>query len=297
MKWRWHSNTESADAGIISVLAIVETLIAMCLFGWILSLYGQFPLTLACCIVPFILLRTEESTELALNWAKRVHIWIDRKDRAWHGISESGQPNSSSPRRGSDSSLLENPWTQLEGQLEELSNLQLTGCAVASLYVTVFLLKCGDEILPFCALLGCIVGAVCTMPFKIAATLVTVMRQPMKSIAAISDNWLRIVACVDVVHPPELLPGLVRRLREDRPSDFVFHEFITQFYLGVLDLARQMKVIRRSSLMARVATLVVAPLFAWLLITFLAFTVPAWIYRVSLKGISLVLFPVIWAVR
>ena len=63
--WVWFSTEETAEAGKTSVLAIIETLGAMAAYAWIAWEYGTLHLTIAACVAPFLLLRTEESTRLA----------------------------------------------------------------------------------------------------------------------------------------------------------------------------------------------------------------------------------------
>ena len=66
-RWVWFSTEETAEAGKTSVLAVVETLCAMAPYAWIAWEYGTLHLTIAACVAPFLLLRTEESTRLARN--------------------------------------------------------------------------------------------------------------------------------------------------------------------------------------------------------------------------------------
>ena len=63
--WVWLSTEETAEAGKTSVLAIVETLGAMAVYAWVAWNYGTLHLTIAACVAPFLLLRTQESTRLA----------------------------------------------------------------------------------------------------------------------------------------------------------------------------------------------------------------------------------------
>ncbi|MEM9670853.1 MAG: hypothetical protein AAF950_18240 [Pseudomonadota bacterium] len=68
--FHWTSTHETADRGEISVLAIVETLIAMAIslgIAW----YSEtiLHIVVGACVAPLLLLRTEESTELGLRLA------------------------------------------------------------------------------------------------------------------------------------------------------------------------------------------------------------------------------------
>lgn len=70
--WRWWSTPESVEALTVSVLAIVETLAAVAIYAWIAVEFGTLHLTISCCIAPFLLLRTPESTKRGLGWGLKL---------------------------------------------------------------------------------------------------------------------------------------------------------------------------------------------------------------------------------
>lgn len=70
--FRWHSTPESSDAGEPSALAIVETLAAVSISFWIAWRWGTVQhIAIGACVAPLLLLRTEESQELALRWVEK----------------------------------------------------------------------------------------------------------------------------------------------------------------------------------------------------------------------------------
>jgi hypothetical protein len=77
---RWFSTVESADNLEFSVLAAVESLAAVCLSLW-LAWYFQTAthILAAACLAPFLLLRTEESTERGLRWFECISLYTSRQ--------------------------------------------------------------------------------------------------------------------------------------------------------------------------------------------------------------------------
>ena len=80
--WHWWGTRGSADRGTISVLALVETLVASSIYAFIALRYGTLHLTLSACLAPLLLLRTPESQRLGLTYAghplKWLRAWLDR---------------------------------------------------------------------------------------------------------------------------------------------------------------------------------------------------------------------------
>ena len=75
---RWISDRQSAENSEITVLSIIETLLA----GIIVYLFYRWTNTLwhigiAACLAPFLLLGTSRSTELSLRTAEAVYRFVD----------------------------------------------------------------------------------------------------------------------------------------------------------------------------------------------------------------------------
>lgn len=74
---RLTSNKESVAHGEVSILAIVETLLAMALVFYLSSHFNTMRwLAVAMCFSPLLLLRTEESSKLGLEWYKLYGNWV-----------------------------------------------------------------------------------------------------------------------------------------------------------------------------------------------------------------------------
>jgi len=70
---RWVSSKESVAKGEVSVLAIVETLCAIALVFYLSSHFNTLRwLAIAMCVSPLLLLRTEVSTRLAIDWFDQI---------------------------------------------------------------------------------------------------------------------------------------------------------------------------------------------------------------------------------
>lgn len=66
----WHNASPSAHT--ISVLAVLETLVAIGIYAYIAFNFGTLHLTVSAMIAPLLLLRTERSTEIGLQLMERV---------------------------------------------------------------------------------------------------------------------------------------------------------------------------------------------------------------------------------
>ncbi len=65
----WVSSGESVKKGEPTVLAIVETVLAVALYWWIAWYYDtHIHLLVSICVAPFLLLRSQKSTELGATW-------------------------------------------------------------------------------------------------------------------------------------------------------------------------------------------------------------------------------------
>ena len=71
-RWVWFSTPASVDAEKISVLAVLETLLAIGLtIGLAIHFETLTYIAITACIAPFMLLRTPESTEMGVDWFAR----------------------------------------------------------------------------------------------------------------------------------------------------------------------------------------------------------------------------------
>jgi hypothetical protein len=72
------SNKESVARGEVSILAIVETLLAMALAFYLSRHFNTLRwLAVAMCFSPLLLLRTEASARLGIAWFERSQKWAN----------------------------------------------------------------------------------------------------------------------------------------------------------------------------------------------------------------------------
>ncbi len=87
-KWCWWSTRGSIDNDVLSVMAVVETVVAVAGY-WIAALYFDIwlPMTISLLVAPLVLLRSEESVTLGVRWflAWQARAWDD--DRAYAALS------------------------------------------------------------------------------------------------------------------------------------------------------------------------------------------------------------------
>lgn len=77
--WVWHATVESRAAGKVSVLACVETLLAVVLYWWIAIRWDtHWHLLSSVFIAPLLLLRSPESIELGVRWFLKVKVGKDK---------------------------------------------------------------------------------------------------------------------------------------------------------------------------------------------------------------------------
>ena len=164
---RWCSTRESIEKGEVSVLAIVETLLAVALLVtlslWLNTIQW---LAGAVCIAPLLLLRTEDSTRRGLVWwnvLQKVHWFV-------HLVAICGF-------------LSIAPVIWLYGWWSILILIFFGGTVVAFVLFPAFLL------------------------IRIGATTLSVVRHPIQSCATIPGNWRRIVLATDTATAPEYIPG------------------------------------------------------------------------------------------
>jgi hypothetical protein len=70
--WSWWSGGRSADAGVVSVLALAETVAAMSVYAFVAIRWGTLHLTVSACAAPLLLLRTRRSVDLGRSILVRI---------------------------------------------------------------------------------------------------------------------------------------------------------------------------------------------------------------------------------
>jgi hypothetical protein len=163
------SDRESVARGEVSILAIVETLLAIALVFYLSAHFNTLRwLAVAMCVSPLLLLRTEESTRLAI-------VWFDRswRDNIWV------------PRRFDDLQLLIN---RTAGPKRLLLAFALLLCY-----------------LPFGFIQG-VISMFTPSVIRIAATIAVSLRHPLMALRAVPKNWFRVTLGTDINFPLEMVP-------------------------------------------------------------------------------------------
>lgn len=172
-----HSNTESFRKNQISVLAIIETIIAIAISLWILLDYGYVRhIVIASFIAPLLLTRTDQSslqTFLAIGKVGSFVLGnIVSLGNRWHAA------------------------TSAKGLI--FACLRLLTLLVVSF-------------------VGISLVALCCVVLKIGIGIRNIFERPIDALAVIPNNWRKIVLCTDSMKFPEFIPGtdiLVSKLRD-----------------------------------------------------------------------------------
>lgn len=128
-------------------------------------------------------------------------------------------------------------------------------------------------------IIGIVIAASCA---KIIATFISFVKCPYVCISSIPQNWMRYFGCLDFKHPIEVLPGYFEIANKQMNVKkghgiFVPMKTVSQVYRAIPKGSNQWNV-----------ALLLAP------ITFMILVIPAIVYRLSIKGCSLIYLPLIW---
>ncbi len=167
-RMRLHATRESCDHGEVTVLALVETVLAVALLValsvWFDTVHW---LAWACLLAPLLLLRTEEAVHRELRWGN----WLFARKQRFFG-----------PIIG--------------------SALLVFGVAVWIAHGWSILL-----LFPFNGVLLAFGSAPIHFVIRFTATLIAVVQHPLRSLAALPGNWRRVVLATDSGLDPKLPPG------------------------------------------------------------------------------------------
>jgi hypothetical protein len=252
--WLWRGTQGSADKGLISLLALIETLVATAVSASIALHYGTHYLLVSACIAPLLLLRTPASQELGLRWGLQVVHW------AWDRILILFDK-------------LPDPSIKRIKRIHPVLRLPLhTVILVPGIILSIS---------------GLTTSALLTLGVRFLATFVAFCKTPFRCLEAIPVNWWRNIACIDMTHMPEPLPGLEQAI--DAPE---FSKFRNAY---MLHPGRTLKLILgkardedEDSFTLWILQWLTAALFILLI------ALPAWLYRWSLKGTFLLYSPLVW---
>lgn len=165
---RLHATRESCDQGEITILAVVETVLAVALLIT-LSLWFDTThwLSGACLLAPLVLLRTEDSVQRGLRMLPSF-----RNKRI---------------------------------VFQSIISLSISAAAGAAIKIsTWWAILC---LLPFTAVAFAVSVYPHLFVIRFAAAFISVIKHPLQSLSAIPGNWRRVVLATDGFLDPEFLPG------------------------------------------------------------------------------------------
>jgi hypothetical protein len=283
--FRWYSTVESAENLEFSVLAVLESVGAVTLSLWLAWHFQTYThLMVAIVIAPLLLLRTDESVELGLRWYGGFLEFMSGGDEErmmiffsliglififllWFIIPFYSWLLITLIFVFSRLLLFTEAIYQLLDKLEGLGGRLVL--LVFVLLVLVFGVVTAGEIV------------VVSLIIKFAATTFTCFQQLLQQrsgncLHVIPLNWYRIVLATDMVHPPELLPGI--ELPKYQVLTGEFSEFLCSEWIG--------KLITQSDVFGKMFR-VINGIFLFL---------PALLYRWSLKSSALFYLPFLWII-
>jgi hypothetical protein len=255
--WAWSSRGRSADEGVISVLGIVETILAMSIYLLIARELGTLHLTIASILAPLLLLRTERSVALGAEMVNRLTGRLGLVERI---MSAAAWPLFRDALTWVASRRIFRPvvfrWTEpvvTLGLFLVLGPLSVLWFAFRVIFILFVVMAV----------------AIAAPVIRFIATAVPAVASPLVAIRAIPKNWFRNVACVDFLQAPESVPGVAARPEDD----LILHLFSHPTLRGEGPM--------------RIAS--------WPLL--MPVLIPAVLYRWSLKGTAIVWSPLMWIVR
>lgn len=239
----------------------------MTLYALGAALFGTAHLTFAAAVAPLFLLRSKHSIEFALRH------------------TTSNRTASLSPSPGLESSIVQT----------YLALIALAGVFALLLPIILYKGKPPLDIQGFATTLAFLTVAVSILValtvytlapvfMRIIATLNGLLASPAATVKGIPGNWWSQVLCLDSLHPPEVLPGSIDY---ERRQGYVSELQPFRFVLEKL----RIRLVGESLISWKRVS---APIYFALLAPYLLAAIPAYIYRFSLKGTSLLLAPMIW---
>jgi len=112
---------------------------------------------------------------------------------------------------------------------------------------------------------------------KVAATVVSCVRNPLRTLKAIPSNWARQVFCIDLAHPPEVVPGIENSLHKDAKKNR-FSSILEGLRRADLHGSGKMGDFDRGFVF-----MIFFPPFA-----------AAFVYRLALKATAIIWLPLLW---
>jgi hypothetical protein len=297
----WYSTVESADNLEFSILAAIESACAISLslyFAWYFQTFLHIIVAIG--LAPLLLTRTHQSTVQAFKWFDYLQSFLERHedDIVIIGTIVGGVIGGllGGLIGGGDGVVLGIVVALIltvgavAGGVSSKGELAAYGGGLAvggvGLVFAVLIMRGGGGFLLSLSglLVGVLAGLVLVVGLGIGLlafttkTLVVIynlIRHPVRSIGAIPLNWYRIVWCTDMMHLPELFPGIELKKHHTLVSSFSRFKFLSA--LGE---------VADATLLSRCILGLVIPIVYF----------PVLLYRWSLKSTALFYLPFVWII-
>ncbi|MBT3013547.1 MAG: hypothetical protein KUF77_18615 [Candidatus Thiodiazotropha sp. (ex Lucina aurantia)] len=281
MAIRLHSSVKSLRNGDITILAIIETLLAVSVSLFVAVTYETLiHIAIGACIAPFLLLRTTKSTEQGLKLFEEFlqATWMPDK----YGILTVWIPQYQIYNNNADVPDDFGPAIMFRVQNRNIFLRIYFGFASLFLSISISILT--------------IISAIA---FKIYVTTINFLRHPKYTIRQIPNNWSRAALMLDTAYPPELLPGLEERTlhykNSDRAPPFYFYAFNSSLYVKTVSRLFGKRLKEKPQNITAFPFYSVALLLLLLIPT--ATLMVSVIYRWSLKSTSLIYGFLAWTLN
>ena len=276
----WHSTRESVENGEISVLAIIETVLAVSVSFWlaISLLESWWPMLIGVCLAPFLLLRTERATELGLRWLDSSLKWFMSQEDTFSGLLHAYQDLGKSFANGLG-------MVMGRFQPSPVSLVPYLFLVLSCLVIGIIFLVLVFFFSVFILILLLVVFAALVIVIRTASVVYSALHHPGKALVAIPANWRNVALSTDSFLVPETIAGIESGSIPKNLEQFRISGIVNAFKAS--NTAPQGIYSTITGIYIRLYWL------HWsILLIFISFP-----YRYSLKATTIVWLPLIWTIR
>ncbi|CAA6825308.1 MAG: Unknown protein [uncultured Sulfurovum sp.] len=212
--WVWTSSVESADRLQFSVLALVETLVAVGISFFVWFYYGFYwHIITGLVVAPLFFLRTKKSEkEGLLLFEKNINFLIISTFILFFILTFIHYQNLNFCKIHNFDYLFKGYIPLLDDINRFLENIQLY--------------EIGQKVLDMRML--CLITIMIMLLFSLPATMiktfVTVKNFSLLSLQMIPRNWFKTILSIDFLHPLELIPGIEKTKSDLKMKDYIIFQ-------------------------------------------------------------------------
>jgi len=197
---RWLSTPESVRKEEISLFAILETIVAMAVAVFIAFKTGTLKyMAVSACFVPFLLLRTEQSTKIAMRLG--LHLY-----HIFSVVSE----------------YIEELPVNILKRVYERTIIHKVGGFFLEIIVCIYFMISGSALI--------IIMGLAFFCIRTISVLFTFIWHPLITFDSIPGNWRRIILYTDMKYPPEVLPDIEGENVPEELKNFKFSTIISHSF-------------------------------------------------------------------